>query len=69
MQGQRIRTMMRFLLAVLVPILIDGVRSSQSEDALVQACARSVVKFLLLFGQCNHSDYTLGLLDNSVSIF
>jgi len=60
---------MRFLLAVLGPIFIDGVRSSQSEDARVLACVRSIVEFLLVFGQCNHSDYTLGLLDNRLSIF
>ena len=60
---------MRFLLAVLGPILIDGVRSSQSEDARVLACGRSMVEFLLVLGQCNHSDYTLGLLDNGLSIF
>jgi len=68
-QGKKIRTMMRFLLAVLGRILINGVRSSQSEDARVLACARSIVEFLLVFGQHNHSDYTLGLLDNRLSIF
>jgi len=45
------------------------VRSSQSEDARVLACVRSIVNFLLVFGQCNHFDYTLGLLDNRLSIF
>jgi len=54
---------------VLGPILIDGVRSSQSEDARVLACVGSIVEFLLVFGQRNHSDYTLGLLDNRPSIF
>jgi len=60
---------MRFLLAGLGPILINGVRSSQSENERVLACVRSIVKFLLVFGQPNHSDYTLGLLDNRLSIF
>jgi len=61
--------MKRFLRAVLGPILIDGVRSSQSEDARIRACVRSIVETLLVLGQCNHSDYTLGLLDNRLSIF
>jgi len=60
---------MQFLLAVLSAILIDGVRSSQSEDAWVLACVRYIVEFLLVGGQRNHSDYTLGLLDNRLSIF
>jgi len=68
-QGKDIRTMMRFLLAVLGPILIDGVRSRQSENARVVACVRSSVEFLLFLGPRNHSDYTLGLLDNRLSIF
>ena len=33
------------------------------------ACVRSIVEFLLVLGQCNHSDYTLGVLDNRLSIF
>jgi len=68
-QGKEIRTMMRFLLALLGPILIDGGRSSQSEDARGLACVRSIVEFLLVFGQRKHCDYTLGLLDNRLSIF
>jgi len=50
-QGKEIRTMMGFFLAVLGPILIDEVRSSQSEDARVVACIRSIVEFLLVLGQ------------------
>ena len=60
---------MRFLLAVLCPILIDGVRSSESEKARVLACVRSNIKFHLVLGQPSHSDYTLGLLDNRLGIF
>ena len=67
-QGKEIRTMMRFLVAVRGPILIDGVRSSQSEDARALACVRSIVEFRLVFGQRKHSDYTLSLLDNRLSI-
>jgi len=68
-QGKEIRTMMRFLLAVLGPLLIDGVQSSQSEDARLLACVRSIIKFLLIVGQRNHPDYRLGQLDNRLSIF
>ena len=68
-QGKEIRTMMRFLLAVLDPILIDGVRSSESEEAQVLGCVRSIIEFHLVLGQCSHSDYTLGLLDNRLAIF
>lgn len=68
-QGKEIRTMMRFLLAILGPILIDGVRSSESEEARVLACVRSIIEFHLVLGQRSHSDYTLGLLDNRLAIF
>ena len=60
---------MRFLLAVLGPTLIDGVRSSESEEARVLACVKSVIEFHLVHGRRSHSDYTLGLLDNRFAIF
>ena len=39
---------MRFLLAVLGPILIAGVRSSKSEEVRVLACVRSIIEFHLV---------------------
>ena len=66
-QGKEIRTMMRFLPASLGPILIDGVRSSESEEARVLACVRSIIEFHLVLGQCSHSDYILGLLEKTDS--
>ena len=60
---------MRFLLAVLGPILIDGVQSSETEKAWVLACVRSIIEFHLVLGQRSHPDYTLGLLDNRLAIF
>ena len=68
-QGKEIRTMMWFLLAVLGSILIDEVRSSESEEARVLACVRSIIEFHLVLEQCSHADYTLGLLDNRLAIF
>ena len=61
--------MMRLLLAVLGPILIDGVRSSESEEVRVLACVRSTIEFHLVLGQRSHSDYTLALQDNRLAIF
>ena len=55
---------MGFLLAILGPILMDGVLSNESEEAGVLACFRSIIEFHLVLGQRSHSDYTLGLLDN-----
>ena len=59
-QGKEIRTMMRFSLAVLGPILIDLARSGELEEAQVLACVRSIIQFHLVLGQHSHSDYTLG---------
>ena len=69
MAGERDWTLMRFLLAVLGPILIDGVRSSESKEARVLACVRSIIEFHLVLGQRRHSDYTLGLLEKRLAIF
>ena len=68
-QGKEIRTMMRFLLAVLGPMLIDRVRSVESEEAWVLTCVKSIIEFLLVLGQRSHSDYTLGLLDGGLTTF
>jgi hypothetical protein len=68
-QGKEIRTMMRFLLAVLGPMLIDRVRSVESEEARVLTCVKSIIEFLLVLGQRSHSDYTLGLLDGGLATF
>ena len=54
---------------MLGPILIDGVRSSKSEEARVLACVRSIIELHLVLGQRSHSDYTLGQLDNRLAIF
>ncbi|KAG0125070.1 hypothetical protein HOY82DRAFT_493442, partial [Tuber indicum] len=67
-QGKEIRTMMRFLLAVLGLMLIDKVRSIESEEAQVVTCVKSITEFLIVLGQRSHSDYTLGLLDNELAI-
>jgi len=61
--------MMCFLLTVLGPILIDGVRSGKSEEVWVLAYVRSIIEFLLVVGQRSHSDYPLSLLDNRLAIF
>ncbi|KAG0641639.1 hypothetical protein HOY80DRAFT_1038808 [Tuber brumale] len=68
-QGKEIRTMMRFLLAVLGPMLTDRVQSMESEKAQVLTCVRSIIEFLLVLGQHSHSDYTLGLLDSGLATF
>ena len=68
-QGKEMRTMMRFLLAVLGPLLIDGVRSVESEEARVLTCVRAIIEFVLVLGQRSHSDYTLGLLDSGLATF
>ena len=68
-QGKEIRTMMRFLLAVLGPMLIDRVRSLESEEARVLTCVRSIIEFLLVLEQRSHSNYTLGLLDGGLATF
>ena len=60
---------MQFLLTVLSPILLDGVRSSESEEAQVVRYVRSIIEFHLVLGQCGPTDYTLGMLDNRVTIF
>ena len=60
---------MRFLLAILGPILIDGVRSSESEEARVLVCVRSIIEFHLVLEQRSQSDYTLSLLDSRLAIF
>jgi len=60
---------MQYSLAMLVPILIDGVQASESEEVQVLACVRSIIKFHLVLGQSSHSDYTLGLLDDRLAIF
>ena len=60
---------MRFLLAVLGSMLIDRVRSVESEEAHVLTCVRSIIEFLLVLGQHSHSDYTLGLLDGRLATF
>ena len=49
--------------------MIDGVRSSESEEARVLACVRSIIEFHLVLGQRSHSDFTLSLLDNRLAIF
>jgi len=60
---------MRFLLAVLSQILIDGIRFRESAEAHILACVRSIIEFLLVLGQHSHSDSRLGLLDNRLAIF
>jgi len=61
--------MMELILAVLGPVWIDGVHSSQSQNVRVPAWVRSIVEFHLDLGECNHSDCTLNVLDNRHSIF
>ena len=68
-QGKEIRNMMRFLLAVLGLILIDGVQSSKLEEAQILAAVRFMIEFHLVVGQHNHSDYTNRQLNNRVEIF
>ncbi|KAG0640188.1 hypothetical protein HOY80DRAFT_1042629 [Tuber brumale] len=58
-----------FLLAVLGPILTDGVRLIESEEAQVLTCVKSIIEFPLVLGQRGHSDYTLGLLDSGRETF
>jgi len=68
-QGKEFRTIMQFLLAVLGPKLINGVQSSESEEVRLLVYVRSIIEFLLVLGQHPHSDYTLDLLDNRLTIF
>ncbi|KAG0640490.1 hypothetical protein HOY80DRAFT_1041784 [Tuber brumale] len=60
---------MRFLLAVLGPMLTAGVRSIESEEAQVLTCVKSIIEFPLVLGQRGHSEYTLGLLDSGIATF
>jgi len=67
-QGKEIRCMMLFLLAVLGLIWINGVQSMELGGPQVLASVRSIIEFILVLGQCSHSDYTQCLLDNRLAI-
>src|SRR5205807_2741770 len=60
---------MQFLLALLGPMLIDRVRSVESQEAWAFTFVGSNIEFLLVLGQCHHSDYKLGLLDGGLATF
>ncbi|KAG0133820.1 hypothetical protein HOY82DRAFT_537867 [Tuber indicum] len=61
--------MMRFLLPVLGLMLVNKVRSIESEKEQVVTCVKSITEFLTVLGKRSYSNYTLGLLENRLAIF
>jgi hypothetical protein len=61
-QGKEMRTMMKFLLAITGPLLVERIKSVKCEEAKALRCVRSLCELHLVVGQWSHSEYTLELL-------
>ena len=68
-QGKEMRTMMKFLLAVIGPLLTERIKTVKCYEAKALECVRSLCELHLVVGQWSHSEYTLGLLQEMLQKF
>lgn len=68
-QGKEMRTMMRFLLAITGPLLVERIKTVKCEEARALACIRSLCELHIIVGQWSHSEYTLRLLQETLQKF
>ena len=61
--------MMRFLLAITGPLLIERNKTVKCEEAKVLECVRSLCELHLVVGQWSHSEYMLGLMQEMLQNF
>ena len=68
-QGTEMRTMMKFLLAVIGPLLTERIKIVKCDEVKALECVRSLCELHLVVGQWSHSEYTLGLLQEMMQKF
>ena len=61
--------MMKFLLAITGPLLVERIDNAKCEEAQALRCVRSLCELHLVVGQWSHSEYTLELLQELLQKF